>query len=179
MVILLKKSLSGGKVVDLSSKINTQAFKCKKAVIHMGTNDITSDDSPKDIAFKLADETEKIKSVTQVPQVIISSIIKRKDVDVDPKIIETNHQLKQICSQRKWKFIDNDHIDDSCLNSSKLHLNKKGSTYLASNFLKKINPNQRNNTRSNLQNRQNGNFPPRNALLAALIQDLVQNQNCR
>ena len=47
------------------------------------TNDITSDDLPKDIAFKLANETEKMKSVTQAPQVIISSIIKRKD----PKII--------------------------------------------------------------------------------------------
>ena len=91
------------------------------------TNDITSDDLPKDIAFKLANETEKMKSVTQAPQVIISSIIKRKD----PKIIETNKQLKQICSQRKWKFVDNDRVDDSCLNSSKLHLNKKGSAYLA------------------------------------------------
>ena len=47
------------------------------------TNDITSDDSPKDIAFKLANETEKIKSVTQASQVIISSIIKRKDVNAD------------------------------------------------------------------------------------------------
>ena len=95
------------------------------------------------------------------------------------KIIETNNHLMQICSQRKWKFIDNDRIDYSCLNSSKLHLNKKGSAYLASTFLKKINPNQRNNTRSNFQNHQNGNFSSRNALLAALIQDLVQNQNRR
>ena len=103
-------------------------------------------------AFKLANETEKIKYVTQAPQVIISSIIKRKDVNADSKIIETNSHLKQICSQRKWKFIDNDRIDDSCLNSSKLHLNKNGSAYLASNFLKKIDPNQINNRRSNLQN---------------------------
>ena len=131
----------------------------------------------------IANESEKIKSVTQAPQVIISSIIKRKDVNADPKIIETNNQLKQICSQRKWKFIDNDRIDDSCLNSSKLHLNKKGSAYLASNFLKKINPNQRNNTTREVIRRitrMDIFHHARNALLAALIvQDLVQNQNRR
>ena len=37
-------------------------------------------------------------------------------------------------------FIDNSYIDGSCLNGSKLHLNAKGSAYLANNFIKFIRP---------------------------------------
>lgn len=172
---IFKKSLPGGKIEDLSSKLNTCAFKCKRSVIiHMGSNNITSDDSPMIIASRLVSETEKIKSSTQAPQVIISGIINRNDVKAKSKIAETNNHLKQLCSQKKWKFIDNERIDESCLNSSKLHLNKKGSAYLASNFLKKITPNRRNSERSPSKN---GNFQVQSALLTAFIQNFLQNQN--
>ena len=45
---IVKESLSGGKVADLPAKLNIQAFKCKSCHYSYGTNDITSDDSPKD-----------------------------------------------------------------------------------------------------------------------------------
>ena len=35
-------------------------------------------------------------------------------------------------------FIDNNNINESCLNRGKFHLNRKGSTYLAHNFKKFI-----------------------------------------
>ena len=35
-------------------------------------------------------------------------------------------------------FIDNNNINESCLNREKLHLNRRGSSYLASNFKKFI-----------------------------------------
>jgi hypothetical protein len=72
----------------------------------MGTNNITANDSPTDMASKIATETEKIQSLTQAPRVIVSGIIHRKDVKANLKITVANKQLKQICDEKKWKFID-------------------------------------------------------------------------
>ena len=38
----------------------------------------------------------------------------------------------------KFFFIDNNNIDTTCLNKSKLHLNRTGTYYLANNFKKYI-----------------------------------------
>lgn len=177
---IIKKSRPGGKLEDMSAMFNNCELKCKKSVIiHMGTNNITSNDSPTDMASKLATETEKIQSLTQAPRVIVSGIIHRKDVKENLKITEANKQLKKICDEKKWKFIDNERIDDSCLNSSKLHLNKKGSAYLASNFLKKINPNTRRSSDRSSSKAKSGNFQQQNSLLTALVQNFLQNQDHR
>ncbi|CAB3996270.1 Hypothetical predicted protein [Paramuricea clavata] len=86
---IIKKSRPGGKLEDMSSMLNNCELKCKKSVIiHMGTNNITSNDSPTDMASKLATETEKIQSLTQAPRVIVSGIIHRKDVKANLKITE-------------------------------------------------------------------------------------------
>ncbi len=49
-----------------------------------------------------------------------------------------NGKLKEMANNDDFVFIDNSHIDGTCLNGSKLHLNAKGSAYLASNFIKFI-----------------------------------------
>ena len=52
-----KKCLRVAKVEECTFKVDFSAYKCKKAVvIHLGTNNITTDDSPKIIASKLAEE---------------------------------------------------------------------------------------------------------------------------
>ena len=38
----------------------------------------------------------------------------------------------------EFVFINNSNIDASCLNKSKLHFNRKGTSYLANNFIKHI-----------------------------------------
>ena len=40
------------------------------------------------------------------------------------------------CNGKGLSFIDNNNIDRSCLNKGKLHLNRRGSSYLANNFKK-------------------------------------------
>ena len=50
------------------------------------------------------------------------------------KVKEVNKELEKL----RFKFIDNKNIDNSCLNSSSLHLNLKGSAFLATNFIKFI-----------------------------------------
>ena len=59
----------------------------------------------------------------------------RKDkADTEKKVIEFNTRLLKFCSKSK---IDtkNENLDGSCLSFKKLHLKKKGNSYLANTFL--------------------------------------------
>ena len=80
---------------------------CKKVVvIYLCTNNITTDDSPKTIASKLAEVGKTIQSSTQAPRIIISGIIFRKDTRVGFKTTDTNGEIKM-----KWKFVNNDRLN--------------------------------------------------------------------
>ena len=84
-------------------------YKCKKAVvIHLGTNNITTDDSPKTIASKLAEVGKPIQRSTEAPRIIIYGIISRQDTRVGCKIADTNCEIKSMCVKMKWKFVNND-----------------------------------------------------------------------
>ena len=74
------------------------------------------------------DNTENI-------QIGFSSIIQRADKDFGNEIKETNIKLKNYCSGKGFIFVDNDNINESCLNNSKLHLNKKGTQRITKNIL--------------------------------------------
>ena len=63
---------------------------------------------------------------TESIQIGFSIFIQRTDKDFSNKIKETNIKLKNYYLGRGFIFVDNDNINESCLNNSKLHLNKKG-----------------------------------------------------
>ena len=48
-------------------------------------------------------------------------------------------KIQSLCTSKDLSFIDNSNIDESCLNRSKLHLNRRGSYFLANNFKKLVN----------------------------------------
>ena len=50
----------------------------------------------------------------------------RADRDLEMEIVDTNGRLKNYCSSNGFIFVDKSTINESCLNMSKLHLNKKG-----------------------------------------------------
>ena len=52
--------------------------------------------------------------------------------------MDVNKKIEEFCDKRDFEFIDNQNIDNSCLNGSNIHLNSKGSAYLAVNFIKFI-----------------------------------------
>ena len=60
----------------------------------------------------------------------------RQDMDLKLKVKEINEKVQALSSKHGVKFINNLSIDKTCLNSSKLHLNAKGSAILASHFIK-------------------------------------------
>ena len=68
-----------------------------------------------------------------------SRIIHRSDHDFEDKINETNIKLENLRKGKGMIFINNSNIDSTCLNRSKLHLNKSGTSLLIKNFSKAVN----------------------------------------
>ena len=63
-----------------------------------------------------------------------SSIIVRKDRDLEKKIKETNTKMKKYCTDKGFVFADNANIKENCLNSSKIHFNKRETTLFTKNI---------------------------------------------
>ena len=70
---------------------------------------------------------------------VIFSIIQRYDQDYNEEIQSINDKLQRFCTSKGLSFIKNNNIDKSCLNKGKLHLNRRGSSFLANNFKKFVN----------------------------------------
>ena len=73
----------------------------------------------------------------------------------------------------KWKFVNNDRLNELCLNGSKLHLNSKGSAYLATNVLKALNTSKQNIKEASWTKDNHQNFRKTKALLTSLIEGLL------
>ena len=102
-------------------------------IIHAATNDI-----PKDIDTIANYKSIIDKVIKQSPQtkLAISSLIIRKDKkDYDNRVATLNNDIKTLCEENLIDFIKHDNIDESCLGIKKLHLNKKGNSYFANNFI--------------------------------------------
>ena len=70
------------------------------------------------------------------PQVVILSLIKKYDQDFNEEIKSINEKLERLCTSKGLSFIGISNIDKSCLNRSKLYLNKRGSFFWANSFKK-------------------------------------------
>ena len=104
-------------------------------ILHSGTNDIINDVKTVEKMKKLVEEIEKNNGSTEI---VISGLIKRFDRNAIDDIERINEKLKRWCIGKGLTFIDNNNINESCLNRGKLHLNRRGSSYLANNFKKFI-----------------------------------------
>ena len=58
--------------------------------------------------------------------------------------MEVNDQLKRLAHDNNFQFIDNSVIDRTCLNNSNLHLNAKGTSLLAVQFIRFLRPSSSN-----------------------------------
>ena len=101
--------------------------------IHAGTNDLTNNSKSLENYKRLADS---VRSKLPNYKLAISNVITRKDKnEIDKKVEAFNFKLSKFCKKNKIDVIDNKNLDDSCLNYKQLHLNRKGNSYLANNFL--------------------------------------------
>ena len=102
-------------------------------IVRAGTNDITNNTRSFDNYKKI---TDTIKSKLPNYKYAISNVVTRKDKpDIENKVIEFNSRFSKFCSKNKVDIIENENLDWSCLSFKKLHVNKKGNSYLANKFL--------------------------------------------
>jgi len=107
-------------------------------IVHVGTNSLASTSTAQECAEEIAHVASLIN--TNKTQATISSILPRDDrVDLNTKLTSVNQILEEMCLKNKWNFIKHDNIlTNHHFNRSKLHLNKKGTSQLASNFIKHL-----------------------------------------
>ena len=106
-------------------------------IIHVGTNDLTNGVSTMKKVRKFVEIIRELDNAENI-QIGFSSIIQRTDKCLSNEMKETNIKLKNYCLGKGFIFVDNDNINESCLNDSKLHLNKKGIQRLAKNILSSL-----------------------------------------
>ena len=122
---------------DFIDYVPTVRKKPDLIIIHSGTNDIQNN------VNTLQKIREVISSIKEYDtddniKIALSSIIHRSDHDFEDKINETNRKLGNLCKGKGMIFINNSNIDSTCLNRSKLHLNKSGTSLLIKNFSKAV-----------------------------------------
>ena len=107
-------------------------------ILHVGTNDLSSDKSPEEIARSIIDLATSIKN--EKHDVSISNIIIRADdKKLDEKRCEVNSFLGKLCKEKNFYLIDHStRIKRNHLNKGKLHLNKKGTKLLSDIFVKEL-----------------------------------------
>ena len=130
------KSVSGAKVRCLKDHMKPSL--CENPdnfVLHIGTNDLNSDRSPglaksiTDVGFSLKNDSHDVS---------ISSIVVRND-KFKEKAAQVNENLERLCAKRNIYFLNHaNNILLQHLNKSKLHLHRKGSSILASKFVKAL-----------------------------------------
>ena len=81
--------------------------------------------------MKVVRELDKTEDL----QIGFPFIIQKTDKDFRNEIKETNIKLENYCLGKGFIFVDNDNINEYCLNNSKLQLNKNGTQRLAKNIL--------------------------------------------
>ena len=108
-------------------------------IIHTSTNDIQNKVHTLQKVRNVITTIKEI-DVKNEMQIAFSSVIHRDDQDIEEEIKEINRKLENLCKGKRIKFINNN-IDGSCLNRSKLHLNKSGTALLVKNFSQALKPN--------------------------------------
>ena len=118
----------GTTTIDICDFIKPEL--CQKpdvVILHCGTNDIPNNINTVKKIKKLVKEIEE-KYHENIPQVVISSIIKRYDQDYNEEIQSINDKVQRFCLSKGLSFTDNKNINKLWLNKANLHLNRRGSS---------------------------------------------------
>ena len=107
-------------------------------ILHVGTNDLSSDKSLEEIARSIINLAISIKNKKH--DVSISNIIIRADdKKLEEKRCEVNSFLGKLYKEKNYYLIDHStRIKINHLNKGKLHLNQKGTKLLSDIFVKEL-----------------------------------------
>ena len=103
-------------------------------IVHCGTNDLTANVN----TIAQMEEILKVaKQESSNTKIVISNVVTRADqTGIKKKASKLNKKLRTFCHDNGIKLIDHSNINDDCLATKRLHLNKRGDSFLANNFLK-------------------------------------------
>ena len=105
-------------------------------ILHVGTNDLTTNIPPEKVAKSIIDLASSLKSNSC--SVAISNITVRND-RYRKKVVQVNRHLKTLCIEKNFELISHENIiTEKHLNGSKLHLNKTGTVILSNTFTEAI-----------------------------------------
>ena len=107
-------------------------------IVHAGTNDLTNDRVNTIDNWREIIETAKQESPET--EIVFSSLTIRKDRPGMPKRVKAlNNKVREFCEKNKIKVISNTNVEENSLSAKKLHLNQRGNSVLARNYLNFIN----------------------------------------
>ena len=110
-------------------------------IIYTGTNDIQNEINILQKVRKVITTNKEIDINNEI-KIAFSSVIHRDDQDFEEETKEINRKLENLCKGKGIKFINNNNnIDGSCLNRSKLYLNKSETALLVKNISQVLKPN--------------------------------------
>ena len=127
------KSFSRANIKDMNSHVVPALNRAlQKIILHCGMNDLSSEQTPAEIANSIVELAAEIKDEDN--EIFVSRLVRRND-KFNSKAIEVNKFSNRKCSLQNIPFIDNSNIDERChLNGSGLHLSYGGTCILANNF---------------------------------------------
>ena len=141
----------------------------KSETSDQNNTDIEITSHPNNPSTSIQNLTAKPNNETPI-LIIGDSIIK----NIDPrKISRVNKQLQELCVKNGFDFINNSNMDNTCLNGSQLHINAKGSSFLATNFIKFLRGSNA-NVKSSYQSHRNGDFRRTQPARLHLLEDLLR-----
>ncbi len=118
-------------------------------IIHAGTNDL-ADSQQDEVIERVKEMAEKVTELSSSTKITISSIITKREPDVNNKISHINESLKSVCVTKGWTFIDNSRIEIAHLKNKGIHLNKDGVKLFAANIIRQaLNPKHRSKGKNN------------------------------
>ena len=142
-----KYTYPGKSAEDIDAELRTIKVNSTPShiIIHAGTNNIPADSA--EVCVKII-ESLVLKTKSKFPdsKIGVSGITMRQDIEVGQNIKQINKKLEDLSKNHNVSFIDNSSINNTCLhggNAGKLHLNPKGSAFLATNFIRFLKGEQR------------------------------------
>ena len=92
----------------------------------------------------------KVTELSSSTKITISSIITKREPDVNINISRINDSLKSVCITKERTFIDNSRIEIAHLKNKGIHLNKDGVKLFAANIIRQaLNPKHRSKGKNN------------------------------
>ena len=135
---VIVKSFPGASTADMFHYLKpTLDKKPDQVILHIGTNDLNKS-SPAQIADNIVRLSKMIKDEAQ-SKVTLSEIITRTDKTPVDDIKILNEHLNRSSNQNGWGIIRHGNISKEHLNKGGLHLNEKGVSTLAKNFINFLN----------------------------------------